>query len=49
MPMTDAKIMASKPNEIPSSKDIINAIENIHSKGIIHRDLKTENILVTLD
>ena len=36
---------ASK-NVIGWAKDIANALEFIHNKGIIHRDLKLENTLV---
>lgn len=28
---------------------ILNAVEKMHNKGIVHRDLKTENIMVTND
>ena len=33
-------------NVIGWAKDIANALEFIHNKGIIHRDLKLENTLV---
>ena len=34
-------------NIVRWAKDIANALEFIHSQGIVHRDLKLENILVS--
>ena len=34
-------------NVIRWAKDIANALEFIHSQGIVHRDLKLENMLVS--
>jgi serine/threonine protein kinase len=33
----------------PLAKQIVSAIENAHSHGVIHRDIKPQNIMVTAD
>lgn len=40
---------AAAKNVIGWAKDIANALEFMHSKGIIHRDLKLENTLLSHD
>ena len=36
-------------NVVRWAKDIANALEFIHTQGIVHRDLKLENILVSTE
>lgn len=42
------KTASAKDDTLQWTKQILDALEFIHSKDVVHRDLKLENILVSL-